>query len=222
MQYLLLSRHGNTFAPTDKIVWVGAHNDLPLVESGIKQADTLGQALLDSCLIPQTIYTGPLKRAFIYAQIIRDKLSLDIPLQIDSRLQEIDYGKWSGLCDQEIREQFGDDELDQWRNKGIWPESFNSSEKEIIAQVFSFVDDIIIKQPAKRLTLAVTSNGCLKYFLQLVMNTQNKPNKWKVSTGQTCLLAFINSTWEIVAWNESPLSVCTRLKTEFKALARIT
>ena len=31
---LLLVRHGNTFAPGDRVVWVGKGQDLPLVESG--------------------------------------------------------------------------------------------------------------------------------------------------------------------------------------------
>ena len=63
MRFLLLGRHGNTFAPTDKVVWVGAHNDLPLVESGLKQAHTLADALQENAVIPQAIYCGPLKQA---------------------------------------------------------------------------------------------------------------------------------------------------------------
>ena len=35
---LLLVRHGNTFGPGDAVTWVGAREDLPLVESGEAQA----------------------------------------------------------------------------------------------------------------------------------------------------------------------------------------
>jgi probable phosphoglycerate mutase len=35
---LILSRHGNTFSPQDAVVWVGAKQDLPLVDSGVLQA----------------------------------------------------------------------------------------------------------------------------------------------------------------------------------------
>jgi broad specificity phosphatase PhoE len=222
MQYLLISRHGNTFAPTDKVVWVGANNDLPLVESGNNQATVLAQTLDEAGLIPQVIHTGPLKRTFCHAQIIRDKLSKNIPIQIDNRLREIDYGKWSGLTDQEIKEQFGDEELDHWRNNGIWPASFNGSEQETIDAVLSFADDTVIKQPDRKLTLAITSNGCIKYFLKLLANEENNlVGKWKVATGQVSLLAFSKSTWELMAWNESPHFVCNILKAKIKALAGI-
>ena len=35
---LILSRHGNTFSPGEKAVWVGRRSDLPLVEEGRRQA----------------------------------------------------------------------------------------------------------------------------------------------------------------------------------------
>jgi probable phosphoglycerate mutase len=220
MQHLLLCRHGNTFAPTDKVVWVGAHNDLPLVESGINQAKNLALALHDVGLVPPVIHTGPLKRTFSYAQIIRDKLGKDIPIQIDNRLREIDYGKWSGLTDKEIRGNYGDEDFDQWQNQGTWPDCFKGTEKEIIAAVTSFTEDTVIKKPQQKLTMAITSNGCMKYFLKLVTIDGNRLlNKWKVSTGQVSLLAYDNSTWEIIAWNESPEIVCNLLQTKIRALA---
>ena len=45
MSKILLARHGNTFGPGDRIVWVGAQEDLPLVEKGEEQARALGNAL---------------------------------------------------------------------------------------------------------------------------------------------------------------------------------
>ena len=38
---LILARHGNTFAPTDKPFWVGARSDLSLVEKGLAQAQEM-------------------------------------------------------------------------------------------------------------------------------------------------------------------------------------
>ena len=42
---LLLARHGNTFEPSDKVVWVGARTDLPLTSMGREQAAALGEGL---------------------------------------------------------------------------------------------------------------------------------------------------------------------------------
>ena len=61
---LYLIRHGNTFAPGDKVTWVGSQNDLPLVESGIQQAQTLSSALQKQNIIPkaeQQVYIDRIK-----------------------------------------------------------------------------------------------------------------------------------------------------------------
>ena len=40
---MILSRHGNTFSPGDKIIRAGSGEDLSLVERGIEQAQLLAQ-----------------------------------------------------------------------------------------------------------------------------------------------------------------------------------
>ncbi len=213
MRYLLLARHGNTFSPQDKVVWVGANNDVPLVESGIKQADNLAQAICDHDIMPDTIYAGTLKRTASYAQMVANKLN--IAVRLDNRLHEIDYGGWSGLSDQEIKEQFGNNEFDQWQNQGAWPVSFASSEQETIDQVFSFAEEAIVNQPNKKLALAVTSNGRLKYFLKLLpylWKDFTGTSKWKVSTGKVSLLSFTNSGWAMICWNEDPYVACSLIR----------
>lgn len=59
MTKILLARHGNTFGPGDTPVWVGAKEDLPLVESGEAQARALGEALAAAGLTPGRIVCGP-------------------------------------------------------------------------------------------------------------------------------------------------------------------
>ena len=59
---LLLVRHGNTFAPGDRIVWVGKGEDLPLVESGRAQAEALAAALHAAGWRPTAAVSGGLRR----------------------------------------------------------------------------------------------------------------------------------------------------------------
>ena len=103
-----------------------------------------------------------------------NKSKLNLEIKVDDRLQEIDYGQWSGLTDQEIKERFGNNEFAQWQNQGGWPKSFCDIEKEIVDQVFGFADQIVSNQAQHN--LVITSNGRLKYFLQLV------PNLWELFT----------------------------------------
>lgn len=210
MTYLLLARHGNTFATGDKVTWVGASNDLPLVESGLAQAKSLAQVLLENEIKPAALYSGPLKRTKEYATIIRDALQLSPDIQIDSRLNEIDYGAWSGLTSEEIKEKFGQDELDAWNLQGKWPVTFVGNEAEVEAEVNSFVQDIMSSYLENQLALAVTSNGRLKYFLKLLPDIYAeyiKVSKWKVSTGNICLLKCDKRSNHLVCWNEAPLEL---------------
>jgi broad specificity phosphatase PhoE len=207
MQYLLLSRHGNTFAPGQKAVWVGARNDLPLVDSGIEQAQSLAKALKDASIKPEMTYAATLKRTASYAQIIHDQLQLTKSMILDKRLNEIDYGSWSGLSNDEIKSRFGDIELNEWNQHGKWPAAFAGLESVIEKQVESFVEEVIERQADKKMTLAVTSNGRLKYFLKLIPDIYSQyieKSKWKVATGNICLLSYSEGLWNLICWNESP------------------
>lgn len=212
MQYLLLARHGNTFAPGQKVVWVGARNDLPLADSGVAQAHLLASVLVELSIKPDAIYAASLKRTATYAQIIQNQLRLSKEVHIDERLNEIDYGQWSGLSNEEIKRQFGDTELKEWNQQGKWPLSFVGSESSIEEQVRSFVQEIMVSQTEKKLTLAVTSNGRLKYFLKLLPGIYRQfidKSKWKVATGNICLLSYEMGELGLICWNENPQSSAT-------------
>jgi len=209
MQYLLLSRHGNTFAPGQKVVWVGAANDLTLVDSGLLQAQSLALALKDASIKPEKVYAAKLKRTSVYAQVIHDQLNLTEDVIIDNRLNEIDYGDWSGLTSDEIKDKFGQNELLDWNQNGKWPKTFIGLESEIEQQVKSFVEENIEKRSDHKIILAVTSNGRLKYFLKLLSDLYKdyvQTSKWKVATGNICLLSYDRGDWRLVFWNEKPES----------------
>ncbi len=222
MRHLILSRHGNTFNPGDKVVWVGSQNDLPLVHSGLQQAEALASAFLASHNKPKAIYCSHLRRAVDYAQIVTDKLGITVPIVIDNRLNELDYGQWSGLEDAEIIDKFGQEDFDNWRKSGIWPKSgsWGSSETAVIDQVKSFLQDMTQKHGGDETVLAITSNGRLRYFFKQI--TEHYPallkenvENHKVGTGRVCVLELKNSAssegtvpsikdLEILHWNEKP------------------
>lgn len=204
---MLLARHGNTFAPGQKVVWVGARNDLPLVDSGLAQAEFLAQAMEKAAIKPEAIYAATLKRTISYAQIVHSRLQLPGAVSLDKRLDEIDYGEWSGLSNDEIKAQFGDAELNDWNELGKWPRIFNCLESDIEEQVKSFGQELVKDRLDNKITLAVTSNGRLKYFLKLMPNVYRryvKESAWKVATGNICLLGYEECDWRLILWNENP------------------
>jgi broad specificity phosphatase PhoE len=129
---------------------------------------------------------------------------------IDQRLNEIDYGEWSGLTNSQVREQFGAEELERWEKYSKWPTTGNwkGSEAATVAKVTAFVDDLIKKYPSNTTILAVSSNGLLRYFLKLIPNEFDiriKNQTLKIATGKMCKLIYENNQWKIDFWNVGPL-----------------
>lgn len=199
---LILARHGNTFAPGDKVVWVGSRNDLPLVESGLKQAEAAAAALADISL--QAIYCAPLKRTTEFARIVASAQKNKVAVQSDDRLTELDYGQWSGLSDDEIKAAFGSEALTNWTEKSIFPPNCGwPDQQKIIDDVKSFADYLLQTYPADANILAVSSNGCLRFFTKLVAGEFSKrqaEKSLKVGTGRLGILE-LGATNRISLWN---------------------
>lgn len=206
---VIFSRHGNTFSATDPVVWVGATQDLPLVNSGILQAKCLAQALKKADIRPKAVYCGPLKRTCDYAAIVLRQLHSSVKPIVDSRLNEIDYGNWAGLSNTQIQEIGEGEELSAWENLSVWPKiaGWSGSPTHMAKEVKEFSKDLVIQYDSTDTILVITSNGRLRYFLKLIpgLFDQYVQNKgFKVATGNICLLTYENQKWQMKFWNEKP------------------
>ena len=206
---VILSRHGNTFSANDPVVWVGATENLPLVDSGILQAKNLAQTLQEADIFPKAVYCGPLKRTRDYAAIILEQLHFSLKPIIDDRLNEIDYGNWAGLSNTQIQEIDEGDELSAWENLSVWPKiaGWSGSPAQMAKEVKEFSKDLIAQYDPTDTILVITSNGRLRYFLKLIpglfeQHVQDK--SFKVATGNICLLTCENRRWQMKFWNKKP------------------
>jgi probable phosphoglycerate mutase len=205
---LLLARHGNTFAPGQKVVWTGGNYDIPLVEKGRQQAKTLAAALAERNIVPADIYCGSLKRTCEHAEIIALFLKLQKPPIIDDRLNEIDYGNWTGLSSEEIEKKYGKDELNAWNTNSIWPKNagWSGTEQATINEIIQFTNEITPKYDESETVLVVSSNGKLRYFLKLIPEEFEKRinnQTFKVKTGNVCSIIFRENLFRLEFWNES-------------------
>ncbi len=210
---IIFSRHGNTFSPGETPIWVGAKQDLPLVDSGIQQAKNLATVLQETGLNLKAVYCGSLKRTHDYAKIVLSELHSPLKPIIDSRLNEIDYGNWSGLSSEEIQKQGDNAALFAWENFSKWPKTAGWSDSPLFIanEVKLFAEDLIKKYAPTDTILVATSNGRLRYFLQLIPNAfeQHIQDKnFKVATGNICLFTYDNSKrWQLKFWNKKPESL---------------
>jgi len=206
---LILARHGNTFAPGDKVVWAGATNDLPLVSEGIAQAERCARALKQLGITPAATFCSALQRTRTYAETVLKELGLTSAPTIDDRLVEIDYGAWTGLSAVEVIEQFGTEALKQWSTQSVWPTNagWGSSEQEIIREVREFTGELVTRFHPDDTVFIVSSNGRLRYFLTLMpdeLARRVKAQRFNVKTGHLCLITYREGTFSVMQWNVAP------------------
>ncbi|MFH2037530.1 MAG: histidine phosphatase family protein [Candidatus Zixiibacteriota bacterium] len=206
---LYIARHGNTFNPGEKVVWTGKTNDLPLVTKGIEQAKAIAESFNVNKIHPTSIYCSPLKRTLNYAETIISEMSLHLKPIIDSRLNEIDYGQWTGLSNEEVIERFGSEEQTAWNNHSIFPKNagWSETESKIMADIISFTQQIINDNPAGSNILIISSNGKMRYFLKLIPREFEKRienQTFKVKTGHICRIDYEEAVFQVRYWNQNP------------------
>ncbi len=225
---LLLARHGNTFSEEMTPVFVGSKEDLPLVEEGYHQAARYADFVKAEQLTITRALCGPLQRTRQFAETILRCSNLSLTLTIEPRLDEIDYGSWGGLTNEEVCAKFGQKALQDWNERSVWPSEgqWTPLESELESQTRSLVHELLLsdrnreknsdndndesRENHKDCILLVTSNGRLRYFLKLVPEEfarAREQKSLKVLPGNACLLSFANDTVEVQYWNKSPLKV---------------
>lgn len=195
---ILLARHGNTFAPGERAVWVGARTDLPLVEEGRRQAERLAASLVAEGFAPARIAAGPLRRTRDFAAILAGVLGGIVA--VDERLRELDYGAWEGLDGAEVAARHGAAALEGWERRLEWPGNWPEGEAAVTARVAAFLDDAAAGPSP---LLAVTSNGILRVVHRLIQGPPTE-GEGKVRTGAACRLLRENGAWRIAAWDVRP------------------
>lgn len=93
MLNLLLTRHGQAVSGD---IMLGGQLDLPLTETGRREAEALAQRLAGVRI--DRIVSSPMQRALETAQAI----AAGRPIEVDERLRERNYGRWEGLTYAEI------------------------------------------------------------------------------------------------------------------------
>ena len=100
MTQIIITRHGETEWNVNEI-FRGRRN-VELNEMGIKQAELLGNYLID--LRIEGVYSSPLKRALDTARYVAKHHGLDV--NVDCGLMDFNYGAWEGLTHQEVRDKY--------------------------------------------------------------------------------------------------------------------
>jgi 2,3-bisphosphoglycerate-dependent phosphoglycerate mutase len=201
---IIFLRHGNTFEATDTPVQVGAKTDLPLTLKGHQQAEKVASYLTQNQLIPDHIYTGPLKRHLETADIMASHFN--VPVIPCSALNELDYGDWEGKTQEKILEQWPES-YQAWCEQAIWPNLL--THQQLLKK---WLQTLSQNAEPTSTVLAITSNGLLKILLTLIpelaltLFENHGFDEYKVKTGQFCILEYDTFAQKlfIKEWNIAP------------------
>lgn len=204
---LYFARHGDTFAPGQKVVWAGSKNDLPLAPRGLEQAHALGAAFTRCGIAPRRVLSGPLERTRMFAKLVLETMGSSVVPTIDPRLDEIDYGLWSGLSNSEVIERFGKRELELWNALSIWPKEagWGSSEATVRGEVHALVNELVAGGEGP--ILLVSSNGRLRYVLTLIereLERRVRDQTFKIKTGNVACLSWDGARFSVPFWDIDP------------------
>jgi broad specificity phosphatase PhoE len=202
---LLFARHGNTFDPGDKVVWVGRESDLPLVAKGEQQARELAAALARQGWRPGIVYCASLRRTRRTADIVAESLSLPAPI-VDPRLDELDYGAWAGRSNEEIlaADPANPAMMAAWNERDQWPEAagWGSRRNEVMAAIESFVADRLAPG-GQELPLVVSSNGVLRFLPRFLLAPAAQLPSFKMRTGHLGIIER-GPDAKLIGWDLAP------------------
>lgn len=113
MNKLVIIRHGESVWNKENIFtgWV----DAPLSEEGVEQAKKAGDILKEKGFVFDLAFTSALQRAYNTLDLILKEMNLSIAIEKSWRLNERYYGGLQGMNKDEMREKFGQEQVEIWR-----------------------------------------------------------------------------------------------------------
>lgn len=186
---LVLLRHGQT-------EWNVTHRiqgsvDIPLNDLGMEQARAAGEALASASL--DAIVSSQLERAIATARLVNG--AHGVPHSIDERLAERAHGRFEGLTVQEIIDEIGAEQVDDFFQHSPELESWHS----VAERVLRALNEAAVANEG-RTTLIVSHGGAIKAAVAAIRGVHHRslPGLHNCSFTR---LAF-DGTWTISDYND--------------------
>ena len=154
---LYIARHGET--PWNVENRVSGRTDVPLTERGLQQAQELAKNAMGKGI--EVIISSPLLRARQTAQAVSD--AIGVPVLIDERLMELDFGKFEGGPRSDPDFQY---------TRAQFPTRYPGGESafQLAHRVYSALEDVKRKYDGKTVLLVCHGGVCRmvrSYFMDL-------------------------------------------------------
>jgi 2,3-bisphosphoglycerate-dependent phosphoglycerate mutase len=182
MSKLVIVRHGQSvWNKENKFTgWV----DVDLAEKGVEEANRAGELLKDYKF--DAAFTSVLKRANRTLDIILDKIGQsDIPITYDEALNERMYGDLQGKNKDEMREEYGEEQVHIWRRSYDVPPPGGESLKDTAERVLPYFEKEIVPmiKAGKNIIISAHGNSLRALIMKLENLTPEEILKTEVPTG---------------------------------------
>jgi len=182
MPQLILIRHGQSeWNLQNKFTgWV----DVDLTEKGVAEAKKAGETL--SAFRFDEAYTSNLKRAQRTLGFILEAIGQsDLPVVKNEALNERHYGDLQGKNKDEMREEYGEEKVLQWRRSYDIPPPNGESLKDTKDRVLPYFESEIVPKlkEGKNIIIAAHGNSLRALIMHLEHMTPEEILQFEVSTG---------------------------------------
>jgi len=142
--------------------------DVPLSKEGIESAKETTEKLAGFKI--DKIYTSPLIRNRETVSLILENLGKkDLPIIIDKALDERNYGKLQGLNKDEVKKQYGEEQVRLWRRSWDNAPPGGESLKDVFKRAIPFYQKYIEKDLKEgKNVLIVASHNSLRAIVKYV------------------------------------------------------
>jgi 2,3-bisphosphoglycerate-dependent phosphoglycerate mutase len=148
--------------------------DIPLCKEGIESAKEVAGKI--AVLEIDKVYTSPLVRNKETVSLILKNISKEnLPIIIDKALNERNYGKLQGLNKDEVKKQYGDQQVRLWRRGWDQAPPEGESLKDVFERVIPFFQKYIEKDLKNgKNVLIVSSHNALRALIKYLENISEK------------------------------------------------
>ena len=193
----ILIRHGQT--EWNRMERFRGRAELALDDTGIRQAEAAAERLSGWQIV--AVYSSPLRRALMTAQVLASRLGLAVqPLD---GLIDIDFGDWQGLSGKEAAAQDGY-LYRQWLERPHEVRFPHGESLQDVRQRITAAIDSLVKNHGEQTVVLVSHNVVCRVLLCVVLGLDNSHfwqlgqdnsavNVFEVSDGKT-VLSLLNDT----------------------------
>jgi 2,3-bisphosphoglycerate-dependent phosphoglycerate mutase len=148
--------------------------NVPLCQAGIKSAKEISEKLVDVKI--DKVYTSPLIRNKETVLLILENLGTkNLPIVVDKALDERNYGELQGLNKDEVKKQYGEEQVQLWRRSYNIAPPGGESLKDVYKRTTPFFKKYVVKDlKAGKNILLVASHNSLRAIIKYIENISDE------------------------------------------------